>query len=132
MCTVAGACVLAAEGLLRLRYASSDYTQLSRPCPDVVSQYSDAQLYNQLRYYISLFDIKKAHELASGPVKSGTCAASYCNLEDVSPSLCVDLQPLMLRYEPMCEHLTSIVEKYLDQSGRRWVQMSTLFSFMKL
>ncbi len=34
-------------------------------------QYSDAQLYNQLRYYMSLFDIDKAHDVASGVLKGG-------------------------------------------------------------
>ena len=31
-----------------------------------------------------------------------------------------------------CQYLKSVVERYLDQSGRRWVQMSALFSFVKL
>ncbi|KAI0793848.1 DNA polymerase alpha catalytic subunit [Fomes fomentarius] len=79
----------------------------------VTFEYSDAQLYNQLRYYMSLFDIDKAHDVASGALKG-------------------DLQSLKVVQGITCNHLKSIVEKYIDQSGRRWVQMSALFSFMKL
>lgn len=34
-------------------------------------QYSDAQLYNQLRYYLSLFDIEKAQNVATGRTQDG-------------------------------------------------------------
>ena len=39
-------------------------------------KYSDAQLYNQLRYYISLFDIDKARETATGATKEGAYTLS--------------------------------------------------------
>ncbi|TFK90825.1 hypothetical protein K466DRAFT_516455 [Polyporus arcularius HHB13444] len=79
----------------------------------VAFEYSDAQLYNQLRYYMSLFDIDKAHDVATGGLKQ-------------------DLFSLRLVQGDACRHLMGVAEKYLNQSGRRWVQMSTLFSFMKL
>ncbi len=43
-----------------------------------------------------------------------------------------DLQSLQNHQQKTCDALKGVVEKYLDQSGRRWVQMSTLFSFMKV
>ena len=45
---------------------------------------------------------------------------------------CADLEALMLTQETTLKYLKSVTEKYLDQSGRRWVQMSALFSFMNL
>ena len=44
----------------------------------------------------------------------------------------IDLFSLRLVQGAACKHLMGVAEKYLNQSGRRWVQMSTLFSFMKL
>jgi DNA polymerase alpha subunit A len=32
----------------------------------------------------------------------------------------------------LLQTLSDTVEKYIDQSGRRWVDMSNLFSFMKV
>ncbi|KAI0731115.1 hypothetical protein C8Q76DRAFT_644698 [Earliella scabrosa] len=79
----------------------------------VAFEYSDAQLYNQLRYYMSLFDIDKAREAASGALRD-------------------ELSSLTAMQGNTCQYLKSVVERYLDQSGRRWVQMSALFSFVKL
>ena len=42
------------------------------------------------------------------------------------------LQTLWQQNEAACTQLKGAVEKYLDQNGRRWVQMSKLFSFMKV
>ncbi|KAI0630777.1 hypothetical protein C8Q77DRAFT_225853 [Trametes polyzona] len=77
----------------------------------VAFEYSDALLYNQLRYYQSLFDIEKA--FASQPSNA-------------------DLEALAKRQMEFFDTMKGIVDKYMDQSGRRWVQMSALFSFMKL
>ena len=43
-----------------------------------------------------------------------------------------DLQSLQGHQQKTCDDLKGVVEQYLDQCGRRWVQMSSLFSFMKL
>ncbi|KAI0947004.1 hypothetical protein AcV7_009558 [Taiwanofungus camphoratus] len=83
-------------------------------CRGTVSfEYSDAQLYTQLRYYLSLFSAEKALKGAAGP-KSDELRAL------------VDLQTDFL------QAMTGTVEKYLDQCGRRWVELSGLFSFMKV
>jgi len=72
-------------------------------------EYSDAMLYNQLRYFLYLFDIEKAR--ASNPDEILTLAANHGDF---------------------LQRMRQTVEKYLDQNGRRWVDMSSLFSFMKL
>ncbi|KAI0676013.1 hypothetical protein C8Q78DRAFT_963901 [Trametes maxima] len=79
-------------------------------CPGTVSfEYSDAQLYNQLRYYMSLFPYDK--------VLDGKGTADIKSLTE---------------QHTLLQTMKETVEKYMNQSGRRWVQMSTLFSFMKL
>ena len=42
------------------------------------------------------------------------------------------LKALSVSQGALCAHLKGVADKYLSQSGRRWVQMSTLFSFMKI
>ncbi|KAK0471778.1 DNA polymerase alpha catalytic subunit [Armillaria novae-zelandiae] len=39
---------------------------------------------------------------------------------------------LQRRFADLLKTLSSVVEKYLDQCGRRWVEMGTLFSMMKI
>ena len=51
---------------------------------------------------------------------------SYSNTSHVA------LKALAISQGPLCAHLKGVADKYLSQSGRRWVQMSTLFSFMKI
>ncbi|KAK0238467.1 hypothetical protein EDD85DRAFT_904879 [Armillaria nabsnona] len=80
----------------------------------VAFEYSDAQLYDQLRYFSSLFDGERTVKAATG-----TSAE-----EEVS--VLVSQQAVLLRT------LSSVVDKYLDQCGRRWVEMGTLFSMMKI
>ncbi|SJL03302.1 related to POL1-DNA-directed DNA polymerase alpha, 180 KD subunit [Armillaria ostoyae] len=80
----------------------------------VAFEYSDAQLYDQLRYFSSLFDGERAVKAATG-----TSAE-----EEVS--VLVSQQAVLLKT------LSSCVDKYLDQCGRRWVEMGTLFSMMKI
>ncbi|KAH9849847.1 hypothetical protein C2E23DRAFT_887828 [Lenzites betulinus] len=76
-------------------------------CRGTVSfEYSDAQLYNQLRYYLSVFD--NTDKSSAKP------------------------EPLVHGQDELLLAMTDAVEKYMDQCGRRWVQMSALFSFMKL
>ncbi|EMD39179.1 hypothetical protein CERSUDRAFT_112852 [Gelatoporia subvermispora B] len=79
----------------------------------VAFEYNDAQLYNQLRFYASLFDVDKA-------LKSTTGARA-----DEIRAL-ADVQGDFFRA------MLAAVNKYLDQCGRRWVELSGLFSFMKM
>ncbi|ESK87837.1 dna polymerase alpha catalytic subunit [Moniliophthora roreri MCA 2997] len=76
--------------------------------------YTDEKLYNQLRYFAYLFDADRA-------VKNATGSAS---LETVCA--------LVNTHSEFLTIMSGCVEKYLDQCGRRWVEMSSLFSFMKV
>ncbi|KIJ54743.1 hypothetical protein M422DRAFT_24648 [Sphaerobolus stellatus SS14] len=77
-------------------------------------EYSDLKLYNQLLYYASLFNREKVLKAAKGTAKEAEVAA----LLDVNKGF-LDL-------------MAGTVEKYLNNSGRRWVDLDGLFSFMKV
>ncbi|KAI0255725.1 DNA polymerase alpha catalytic subunit [Lactifluus subvellereus] len=76
---------------------------------EVSFEYSDAMLYNQLRYFLYLFDIEKAR--ATNPDEMLALAANHGDF---------------------LQRMRQTVEKYLEHNGRRWVDMGSLFSFMKL
>ncbi|KAJ7282017.1 DNA polymerase family B-domain-containing protein [Mycena rebaudengoi] len=78
----------------------------------VAFEYSDAQLYNQLRYYSYLFNGEKAAKAAVGSTQMDTVQAI------ISSNLA------------FLQSMSALVERYLDQSARRWVELGTIFSFM--
>ncbi|KAL0059069.1 DNA-directed DNA polymerase alpha catalytic subunit pol1 [Marasmius tenuissimus] len=77
-------------------------------------KYSDENIYNQLRYFAYLFDGQRAIKNATGTD----------SLEAVSA--------LVNTHSAFLTIMSGSVEKYLDQCGRRWVELSSLFSFMKV
>ncbi|KAG6896542.1 hypothetical protein C0992_007538 [Termitomyces sp. T32_za158] len=79
-------------------------------------KYSDTQLYNQLRYFSSLFDGDAAIKASKGSSLKEQEA-----LKELVRTNAGHLQPLM-----------DCVERYLDQCGRRWVDLSGIFSLVKL
>ncbi|KAF5385769.1 hypothetical protein D9615_002206 [Tricholomella constricta] len=86
-------------------------------CRGTVSfEYTDAQLYNQLRYFSSLFDGQRAVGTVKGRSKTEQDTISA----------------LVLHNAECLRALGDCVEKYLDQCGRRWVDLKGLFSFMKV
>ncbi|KAK1224663.1 DNA-directed DNA polymerase alpha catalytic subunit pol1 [Marasmius sp. AFHP31] len=81
---------------------------------NVAFEYSDENIYNQLRYFAYLFDGQRAIKNATGTD----------SLEAVSA--------LVNTHSAFLTAMSGSVEKYLDQCGRRWVELSGLFSFMKV
>ncbi|KAH9066550.1 DNA polymerase alpha catalytic subunit [Lactarius vividus] len=75
----------------------------------VTFEYSDAMLYNQLRYFRYLFDIEKA--VVTNPD---------------------EILALAVNHGEFLQRMRQTVEGYLERNGRRWVDMSSLFSFMKV
>ncbi|KAF8196860.1 DNA polymerase family B-domain-containing protein [Mycena galopus ATCC 62051] len=80
----------------------------------IVFEYSDARLYNQLRYYSSLFNAEKAAKAVIGSTNTDAVSAAIAN----------NLSFL--------QTMGACVERYLDQSARRWVELSAIFSFMNV
>ncbi|KAG6831739.1 hypothetical protein H0H87_004008 [Tephrocybe sp. NHM501043] len=86
-------------------------------CKGTVSfEYSDTQLYNQLRYYSTLFNGDAAIKAAKG--------SSTAEQETLVA---------LIQFNSEClQSLNSCVERYLGQCGRRWVDLSGIFSLIKL
>ncbi|KAI8579056.1 hypothetical protein K450DRAFT_175568 [Umbelopsis ramanniana AG] len=74
-------------------------------------EYSDKMLYTQLLYFSSMFDTEKAK----------------ANSADTTRAL--DIAELANRYITEYAELKKTVDQYLDRSGRRFVDLSQLFSF---
>lgn len=79
----------------------------------VTFEYSDTKLYNQLRYYAYLFDGEAALRCSRGAEhEEQVKAVAAKNAEFLSA-------------------MNHTVKRFLDENGRRWVDMQSLFSFMK-
>ncbi|KIO20033.1 hypothetical protein M407DRAFT_30336 [Tulasnella calospora MUT 4182] len=96
----------------RTRSVAMHSRNCSRPeCTGTVRvEYSDAQVYNQLLYFRSLFDGAKAIEHAHGSFSRGDVEAFvHVNQDFLSSTM-------------------RLVDGYLNQCGRGWVELNTLFA----
>lgn len=90
--------------------------------------YSDKQLYNQLLYLQSLFDVDKAKKRALKPLY--VSAAS--DKENVPAQMNQgELDALVEQSRPLFDSFGTVVNKYLDDCGRRYVEMGSIFGFMR-
>ncbi|KAH3672422.1 hypothetical protein WICMUC_004258 [Wickerhamomyces mucosus] len=99
---------------------------LSNGCRGIMSyQYSDKELYNQLLYFDSLFDIDQN--------KSQTLKPLYDNDDKSKPDDLIQgqINALSEQNRELFEVWKSIVQKYLSNNGRRYVDMGNIFDFMK-
>ncbi|KAL4066177.1 hypothetical protein J3A83DRAFT_4433487 [Scleroderma citrinum] len=79
-------------------------------------EYSDVDLYNQLRYFQSLFDPEKSKKAAIGSPK-------FAEVKDIAENS---------HCRVFLEAMAGVVDRYIDRSGRRWVDLGVLFGGMKL
>lgn len=90
-------------------------------------------MYDQLRYYLFLFSAEKA---AKGAVGSSTLGM-VVQIPFVCYGLADDddteeVRSVTFANGEFLNSMTKVVEKYMNECGRRWVEMSNIFSFMKL
>lgn len=78
-------------------------------------EYSEKQLYNQLLYFGSLFDVEKAK----------TKAKTLKEFAEVKDRVAV----LAETNKEMFGAMKAVVDGYLKKCGRQWVEMDTLFGF---
>jgi DNA polymerase alpha subunit A len=115
--------------------SDADSAKSSTADPCARSQYSDSQLYNQLLFFDTLFDVEKARSRASGTAGHGS---SYLRLTlprrfaDPFLALAETVTTLAEANKITLAQLRAVVTKHLDKNGRRWVSMSALFSFVKI
>ncbi|KAI5895199.1 uncharacterized protein SCHCODRAFT_02572448 [Schizophyllum commune H4-8] len=88
-------------------------------CQGKVSfEYTDAQLYTQLKYFSSLFDVEKAFEIAKS---KGNARVEHDKVQGLAAGNVV-----------LLDTLRACTDRYLDMCGRRWVSLNNLFSFMTM
>ncbi|KAM0786373.1 hypothetical protein ACM66B_001841 [Microbotryomycetes sp. NB124-2] len=75
-------------------------------------EYNDNHLYTQLLYFDTLFDVERIRS------KLLTTATSQ------------EISGILEAQKTSLSQLRSVVTKHLDKNGRRWVSMTSLFSFM--
>lgn len=88
-------------------------------------KYSDKQLYNQLLYFESLFDCEKNKKQLLKPLY-------YEGDKDfpVETLTVSSIQALSEQNRELFDVNKSVIEKYLDNCGRRYVDMGAIFDFM--
>jgi DNA polymerase alpha subunit A len=94
-------------------------------------QYSDTQLYNQLRYYAYLFDGEAALRCSRGAEHEGWCFYPGVTHPDadVSPE---QVRALTVEQAEFLSTLNHTVKRFLNENARCWVDMESLFSVVKI
>jgi DNA polymerase alpha subunit A len=88
-------------------------------------------MYNQLRYYSFLFNAEKAIKAASTSNLGeylGNISISWMTNSRTTD----EITAVTFANGEFLRIMTNTVEKYMDQCGRRWVELSNIFSFMKM
>ncbi|VEU20432.1 DEKNAAC101331 [Brettanomyces naardenensis] len=90
--------------------------------------YTDKQLYNQLLYLQSVFDVDKAKKRSLKPLYD----LAITDKENVPSQLNQgELDALVEQNRQPFSIFEGVVNKYLDDCGRRYVDMGTIFGFLK-
>jgi DNA polymerase alpha subunit A len=82
---------------------------------------TERDIYNQLVYFASLWDVDKAKAQA-------TAAASGAEKEGVAVEDKEKILALAEHNRARFGTVKAVVDRYLDKCGRRWVAMDTLFA----
>lgn len=85
-----------------------------------------------LRYYAYLFCIEKENKAAEGKSALSSECCPICVLKSATDVPSGELIALRDRQQDFLETMAASVNKYLDQNARRWVDLSSLFSFVKI
>lgn len=99
---------------------------INNGCTGVRYKYSDKMLYNQLLYFDSLFDCEKNKNLELKPLaQAGDKNSLPEKLSEGS------IKVLTEQNRRLLEINRSVVQKYLSDCGRRYVDMGSIFDFMQ-
>lgn len=85
-------------------------------------KYSDKALYNQLLYFDAIFDVDKAKNKKLRPIVNDSNPA-----QDLSEG---QLSALAEQNRVLFGHCREVVDRYLKDCGRRYVNMKSIFEFM--
>ena len=85
-----------------------------------------------MRYYAYLFDIEKAKKAVEGTKKAGEPSFPALQVCTIAHYRVDEVQALENRQYEFLQTMTKAVNKYLDQNGRRWVDLGALVSVVKI
>lgn len=88
-------------------------------------EYSERDIYNQLVYFASLWDVDKARAKAQS---GATGVGGEGNAGALSAAEQERIKALAEHNRSRFSTVKGVVDKYLDKCGRQWVAMDTLFS----
>ncbi|CDK24331.1 unnamed protein product [Kuraishia capsulata CBS 1993] len=89
-------------------------------------KYSDKDLYNQLLYFESIFDVEKAKKNQLKPLSTGEADVEN-RPRQIGQSELAALAEQNVELFGTCRN---VVDKYLNECGRRYVDMGSFFKFM--
>ncbi|ODV85064.1 hypothetical protein CANARDRAFT_28783 [[Candida] arabinofermentans NRRL YB-2248] len=94
--------------------------------------YSDKALYNQLLYLQSCFDVDKAKKRALKPLYEEFSGDVSADDKENKPSVMSqgELDALVEQNRSLFEVYQGVVDNYLEDCGRRYVDMGGIFGFM--
>ncbi|ODV97798.1 hypothetical protein PACTADRAFT_14300 [Pachysolen tannophilus NRRL Y-2460] len=90
-------------------------------------RYSDKQLYNQLLFFDSIFDVDKAKKRSLKPLYE---EQGEEDKENVKPITQGALDALCEQNRDFFDICRGVINRYLNNSGRRYVDMGSIFEFM--
>lgn len=85
-------------------------------------EFSERDMYNQLVYLASLFDVAKAKAKATAAAAAGESSGGLTT--EAKDKICVVADQNHKRFGTV----KGVVDRYLDKCGRQWVAMDTLFA----
>ncbi|KAI5966943.1 POL1 [Candida pseudojiufengensis] len=91
-------------------------------------RYSDKALYNQLLYFNSIFDVEKTKNGKLRPIKD----ALETENDELSKLASGQVNALAEQNKDMFGYCQEVINKYLNECGRRYVNMSSIFDFMSV
>ena len=89
-------------------------------------------LYDQLLMYASLFDIPKALNAVEQHAKKGKCLIQSIFYRKRLTFFSDEILEVISSNQELMHQLHSVVDKYLNKCGRRWVDLGDIFSFARL
>ncbi|KAI1492041.1 DNA polymerase [Biscogniauxia mediterranea] len=88
-------------------------------------EYRERDIYNQLQYFASLWDVDKARARAASPATTGVGGSG--NAGSLSAAERQRIDAIAEHNRARFDTVKAVVDRYLDKCGRQWVNMDTLF-----
>ncbi|EDK44463.1 DNA polymerase alpha catalytic subunit [Lodderomyces elongisporus NRRL YB-4239] len=103
-------------------------------CKGVMSyRYTDKALYNQLLYFQSIFDVEKTKQRKLRPIRDALEEEGKEGKDGKVAELATgQIEALAEQNRDVFAYCQGVVQKYLAECGRRYVNMGSIFDFMSI